>query len=277
MGIISWDKKNQRLSGVLGAIVGDYVGSRFEFNNHKSKVFEFFHDQCFFTDDTVMTLAIAQALYEIQDEEINEIEMTDKLIFYMQKLGRKYENAGYGGRFIGWLRAKNPVPYMSLGNGSAMRVSSVPYFYKGTELVEKVAKITAKISHNHPEGIKGAVCTAILMELAYQGATKEEIKNMAKQYYYVDFSLDEIRDEYKFDETCEGTIPYSIVAFLESDGFEDAIRNAISIGGDSDTLACITGAIAGAYYGVPNNIRKIIKESLKGYPDLDKIIEKLEI
>lgn len=269
----SMKARSMRLGCILGAIIGDFVGSRFEFNNCRSKNFEFFHKECEFTDDTVMTLAILKALNKAINLNINKPEELIKN--YMISFGKNYEDAGYGLMFQRWLYTPPHNPYNSLGNGSAMRVSSVPYFYDTLENVRAAAEITASVTHNHPEGIKGAVCTAELIHMALAGYLMDEIKEAAKKYYYVDFTLDEIRDDFKFDETCEGTVPYAIVAFLESTSFEDAIRNAISIGGDSDTIACITGSIAGAFYGVPSEMEYYILNELKKQLMLYGAIEEL--
>lgn len=239
---------------MLGAIIGDIVGSRFEFDNIKTKEFKFFARTCYFTDDSVMTLSIAKALLEANDDFSNLSELTIK---YMQEIGRCYPDCGYGGRFFTWMFSNNPSPYYSFGNGSAMRVSAVAYVGKSLEEVKELSKKVTEITHNHPEGLKGAEATAVAIFLAKNGKTKEEIKKYINDNYYkLDFTLDEIRPTYRFNEICQDTVPQAIEAFLESNGFEDAIRNAISIGGDSDTLAAITGSIAEAFYGVPKDIKK---------------------
>lgn len=253
---------------MIGAIIGDIVGSRFEFNNHKSKEFELFTDECEATDDSIMTLAVAKAIMETEKKMkplLNGCEKNDEYnallenmaIKYMQEIGRKYPYCGYGGMFWHWVFSDNPKPYDSYGNGAAMRISPVGFFagteYELRELSEKVTAVT----HNHKEGIKGAEAVALSIFMAKQGASKEEIRNEINENYYgLDFTIDEIRDTYKFNETCQGTVPQAIVAFFESSSFEDAIRTAISVGGDSDTLAAITGSIAEAYYGVPEEIEK---------------------
>jgi ADP-ribosyl-[dinitrogen reductase] hydrolase len=234
-------------SKVIGAIVGDIVGSIYEFNNIKSKDFPLFGDGCEFTDDSIMTIATMQAL-------MNGATAQDFITAY-QTLGNKYPSS-YGNRFQGWLVDKDPQPYNSWGNGSAMRVSPVAWFYDDLADVERVAEVSASVTHNHPEGIKGAQATAAAIFMARTGKSKQEIKSyIEKKYgYLLDFSLGDIRNSYSFDESCEGTVPQAIVAFLESTDFEDSIRNAVSLGGDSDTLAAITGSIAEAFYGVPANI-----------------------
>lgn len=178
-------------------------------------------------------------------------------IKYMQEIGRKYPYCGYGGMFWHWVFSDNPKPYNSYGNGAAMRISPVGFFAVTEYELRELSKIVTAVTHNHEEGIKGAEAAALSIFLAKRGATKEEIRNEINENYYgLDFTIDEIRDTYKFNETCQGTVPQAIVAFFESSSFEDAIRTAISVGGDSDTLAAITGSIAEAYYGVPEEIEK---------------------
>jgi len=234
---------------MLGAIIGDIVGSIYEWRNIKMKEFPLFGEKCVFTDDTVMTIAVAEGL-------MNGGRPND-FINAMKRLGRMYPNAGYGGHFRSWLLKDDSDPYNSWGNGSAMRVSPVSWMFDTLEATEYTAEISASVTHNHPEGIKGAQATAAAIFLARNGKLKEEIKTYIESKYGYDLNktLDEIRPSYKFDESCQGTVPEAITAFLESDGFEDAIRNAISLGGDSDTLAAITGSIAEAAYGVPDEIK----------------------
>ena len=232
---------------MLGAIYGDIVGSVFEFNNIRTKDFELFSEKSKFTDDTVMTLAVADALLHL--DMARDIErFKNILIEKMHCYGDKYPYAGYGGHFRFWLREKQTGPYGSYGNGSAMRVSPVAWYANSLEECLDFAKASAEVTHNHPEGIKGAVVTAGATYLAKTGATMDEIKAFVAKYYKIDFTLDEIRPTYEFNETCQDTVPQAMQAFFESISFEDAIRNAISIGGDSDTLAAITGAVAEAYY-----------------------------
>ena len=239
---------------MLGAVCGDIIGSIYEVDNIKTKKFELFSPLDSFTDDTVMTCAIAEASFNyLKTKDLNSFR--DDCVFYMQKFGRANINAGYGGTFIRWLVSPNPLPYNSYGNGSAMRVSSVAYVAKSLEEAKKLARISASVSHNHPEGIKGAECVASAIWLAKNGASRENIrKYIEDNYYKLNFTIDKIRDNYKFDVSCQGSVPQAIVAFLESTCFEDAIRNAVSIGGDSDTIAAICGSIAEAYYGIPQNI-----------------------
>ena len=242
---------------MIGAILGDVVGSIYEFDNIKTKEFELFDKECFFTDDSVMTIAIAEALMQYENIDENNIdEFKENLITVMHKIGVKYPRCGFGGRFRIWMFLNERTPYNSYGNGSAMRVSSVGWYAKSLEETELIAKVTAAVSHNHPEGIKGAVATAGAVFLARTGATMDEIKKYIAKYYTIDFTIDEIRPVYKFNETCQETVPQAMQAFFESESFEDAIRNAISIGGDSDTLAAITGAMAEAYYGIPDDLKE---------------------
>lgn len=247
---------------MLGAIVGDIVGSPYEFNNHRSKDFPLFTRASFVTDDSIMTLALAKALMETarnldrEDEAFYPL-LSEMAVKYMQEVGRPYPDCGYGGRFFSWIYSDQPQPYRSYGNGAAMRVSPAGFFAESLEEAIKLSYTVTAVSHNHPEGIKGAEATAVAIFLARQGTSLEDISCYIQDHYYdLDFSLDEIRPVYRFNETCQKTVPQAIQAFLESHSFEDAIRNAISIGGDSDTLAAITGAMAQAYYGVPPDIRK---------------------
>lgn len=246
---------------MLGAIVGDIAGSRFEVNNIKTKDFELFTNECRMTDDGLMTIAVGKALIEAKRFAPIGVDPSEKdikrfAIKYMQSLGRQYINAGFGGNFYYWLLTDNPEPYGSFGNGAAMRVSPVGYFARTKEEVKELSRMVTEISHDHEEGIKGAESTSMAVYMARRGYTKSEIREEMKGYYNIDFSLEDIRESYSFDVTCQGSVPQAIVAFLEASSFEDAIRNAISIGGDSDTIAAIAGAIAAAYYGVPDDIRE---------------------
>lgn len=239
---------------MLGAIIGDIVGSRFEWYNRKSKEFELFTADCRFTDDTVMTLAIGKALLE---SAVDYEDLKDKAIFWMQKFGRKYPSACYGGSFRQWLYTLNPKPYNSWGNGSAMRVSGCGLVAASLEETVRLARRVTEVTHNHPEGIKGAEATAVAIYLAKTGSSIAEIKDYINRHYYnIDFTLADIRETYRFDVSCQGSVPQALEAFFESVSFEDAIRNAISIGGDSDTIGAITGSIAQAYYGIPADIRE---------------------
>ncbi len=234
---------------MLGAMFGDIVGSVYEFDNIKTKDFPLFRSDCFFTDDSVMTAAVAEALLASDAREDMET-FKAVLVRTMHRYGEAYPDAGYGGRFSLWLAQKSDAPYHSLGNGSAMRVSPVAWYARSLAEALTLAEATASVTHNHPEGIKGAACTAGAVFLARTGASREEIRSFIEEYYTMDFTLDEIRPRYTFNETCEDTVPEALMAFLESESFEDAIRLAVSLGGDSDTLAAITGSVAEAYYGM---------------------------
>lgn len=247
---------------MLGAIIGDIVGSIYERNPIKTKNFEFWGAGCTFTDDTVMTLAVADAILEhLREKE----EFKETLVKKMQAFGRKYPFAGYGKSFANWIYSECPEPYNSFGNGSAMRVSACAWLFGDLQSVIQCARQSAEVTHNHPEGIKGAEAVAAAVFLAKNKHSKEEIKKYIEDNYYpLNMKLNEIRQIYHFDVTCQGTVPQAIIAFLESESFEDAIRNAVSLGGDSDTLAGITGSIAEAYYGIP----KDIQEKAMGYLDV---------
>ncbi len=238
---------------MYGAILGDIIGSPFEFDRgEKTKDFDLFSRGCNFTDDSVMTIAVAEALLAVgPDASVADIE--EAVASNMQDWGRRYPHAGYGGSFRRWLKEKNPKPYGSFGNGSAMRVSASGWLYDSIERTREVARATANVTHNHPEGIKGAEATASAIFFARNGASKEFIKDYISSEFGYDLNrtLDQIRPTYHMDETCQKTVPEAIIAFLESENFEDAIRNAVSLGGDTDTLAAITGSIAEAYFGIP--------------------------
>lgn len=233
---------------MLGAIAGDIIGSRFEHAGIKSKDFELFNQQSVFTDDTVHTIAVADSL-------LHKIPYQDKFREYFHY----YPNAGYGSHFRRWAKSSQSAPYGSYGNGSAMRVSPVAWFYDTLDEVLEEARHCAESTHNHPEGIRGAQAVAGALFIARKGANKTEIRDYIQNSFAYDLSLtlDQIRPNYTFDVTCQGSVPQAFVAFLESTDFEDAVRNAVSLGGDSDTQACIAGAIAEAYYGgLPTLIAK---------------------
>lgn len=241
---------------MLGAIIGDIVGSRFEWNNYKGKDFDFLTYKCSPTDDSIMTLAIAQAILKSKPDHS---DLSMKAVRYMQQMGNLYPHptGGYGGFFRKWLKSKDPKPYKSFGNGAAMRVSACGFAAKDLVDAKIMSRMVTAVTHNHPEGIKGAEATTVVIYLARSGKSMLEIRDVIdKEYYPMNFTLDSIRDSYGFDETCQGTVPQALMAFFESKDFEDAIRNAISIGGDSDTLAAITGGVAEAFYGIPAEIRK---------------------
>lgn len=239
---------------IIGAVIGDVIGSVFEWNNIKTTDFHLFNPKCDFTDDTVLTIAVADCI-------LNKKDFAKTIWEY----GRKYRGRGYGGSFKNWLQEDNLKPYGSFGNGSAMRASAVGFAFNDIETVMKVAKQSAEVTHNHPEGIKGAQATATAIFLSRQGKSKQEIKDYIIQTfeYNLDFTLDKIRPTYNFDVTCQGSVPQAIVAFLESSDFENAIRLSISIGGDSDTIACITGGIASAFYKqIPTEIMDFVVDKL---------------
>ena len=241
---------------MYGAILGDIIGSPFEFDRgDKTKDFKLFSRRSHFTDDSVMTLAVCEALLKVgQDATVKEIE--DAVITSMQSWGRRYPHEGYGGYFRCWLTARHPEPYNSFGNGSAMRVSAAGWLYDSLEKTRVVAKATANVTHNHPEGIKGAEATASAIFMTRNGSSKEEIKKYIENEFHYDLNrtLDEIRPSFHMDETCQKTVPEAIIAFLEARDFEDAIRNAVSLGGDTDTLGAITGSIAEAYFGISETL-----------------------
>ena len=292
---------------MLGAIIGDIVGSIYEFDNIKTKEFEFFQKNMELTDDSAMTLAVANALMdtletgnecgfknlsrEISEEKLKLIqnkfgseinpktELEANAILRMVEIGNKYPFMSYGTRFRYWL--EEPIPYNSFGNGSAMRVSPVAYIGKNIEEVKFLSREVTKVSHNHEEGIKGAEATAIAIYMARNGSSKEEIKREMEKYYNLDFTYEDLVKNYGFDETCQGTVPEAIYIFLESKDFEDAIKTAISIGGDSDTLAAIVGSIAEAYYGIPGVLREKALSYMdsferKIYDEFEKLISKEE-
>ena len=235
---------------MLGALVGDIIGSPYEFYNTKSMDFELFTKWTKFTDDSVMTLAVAKWLMEDGEHSPRH------LIRCMQELGRRYPRAGYGGNFSCWLRQENPQPYNSWGNGAGMRVSPVGLYAKTLDEALELARITASVSHNHPEGIKGAQAIAASVYLCKEGQSKQKIKEYVEQTFGYNLSrtVDEIRPNYAFDVSCQGSVPEAIIAFLEGNSFEEVIRLAISIGGDSDTIGCMAGAIAACRYPIPDDI-----------------------
>jgi ADP-ribosylglycohydrolase len=229
----------QYIPTIIGAIAGDIIGAPYEWNRIKTTEFPLFSAESDFTDDTVLTIAVADSILSGKDFAAT-----------LRDYGRRYPNRGYGGFFRHWLHSDNPRPYGSFGNGSAMRASPTGFAASTLEEAVQLAQHSAEVTHNHPEGIKGAQATAAAIYLARTGCTKQQIRDYVTRAfgYDLDFTLDEIRPTYRFNETCQQTVPQAIVAFLESTDYESAIRLAISLGGDSDTLACITGGIAAAYY-----------------------------
>ncbi|HET6604663.1 MAG TPA: ADP-ribosylglycohydrolase family protein [Xanthomonadaceae bacterium] len=248
---------------MIGAIAGDIIGSVYEHSPIKTRDFPLFSAQSGFTDDSVLTVAIADAI-------LSRTPYVDSV----QRWGRKYPGAGYGASFHRWLLAPDAGPYNSWGNGAAMRVSAVGFAFPTEDEVLRQAKMTAEITHDHPEGIKGAQATALAVFLARTGSDRETIRARiaALAGYDMERTVDGIRPSYAFDISCQGTVPEAIIAFLDSQSYEDAVRNAVSLGGDSDTLACITGGIAEAFYGgVPDAIRDEVRAALT--PDLWSVVE----
>ena len=242
---------------MYGAILGDIIGSPYEFDRGgKTKVFPLFSEYSEFTDDTVMTVAVAEALLDSRDDEADEV-IRNRIVDRMQQWGRRYPYAGYGARFIWWLQDSDPKPYNSWGNGSAMRVSAAGWLYDDMDTVLRMAKLSAEVTHDHPEGIKGAQSIAAAIFLARTGSTKAQIKSYITENFGYDLSrtCDEIRPGYYHVESCQETVPEAITAFLEGENFEDVIRTAVSLGGDCDTLTAIAASVAEAYYGVPEELK----------------------
>lgn len=256
---------------MYGAIIGDIVGSRFEFDRgNKSREFELLGKGCEFTDDTVMTVAVAEALMEA-GKDADEKTVKELLIRSLKKWGQKYPDAGYGARFIDWVLSDDPKPYGSYGNGSGMRVSPAGWLYDSMERTREVARWTAEITHNHPEGIKGAESTAAAIFMARNGASQKEISDYIEKEFGYDLSrtLDEIRPNYHHVEDCMKTMPEAFECFLESESYESCLRNVMYIGGDTDTLCAIAGAIAEAYWGIPEGM---IKDVGKYLPEDIKVV-----
>ncbi len=259
---------------MYGAIIGDIVGSPYEFDRSpKRKEFPLFSRYSRYTDDSMMTIAVAEALMDTLGA--SDGERREALIRSMQKWGRRYPDAGYGGRFYDWIFRRNPMPYNSWGNGSAMRVSSTGWLYDTLEKTQDAAKDTAEVTHNHPEGIKGAVAVASVIWLARNGSTKDEIRKYVEENFYpLKKTCDQIRPKYHFDVSCQGTVPPAITAFLEGESFEDVIRTAVSLGGDCDTLTCIAGGMAEAFYGVPEELKEECRKRLE--PDMAQVLDRFE-
>lgn len=267
---------------MLGAIIGDIVGSIYEFNNIKTTDFPLFSPGCNFTDDTIMTVATADAILHDKDFATTYQEWGKRYPFPM---------GGYGGNFSIWLRSAKPQPYNSFGNGAAMRVGPTGWAFNSLKEVQREAQRSARCSHNHTEGLKGAMATASAIYLSRTGTPKQEIKQYIERNFGYDLSrtTDEIRPIYKFNESCQGTVPEALICFLEGENFEHAIRLAISLGGDSDTLTAITGSIAEAYHGIPDNIvettlaylpgemRDIVHEFNKKYNDEKKRVRHIPL
>ena len=261
---------------MYGAILGDIIGSPYEFDmGDKTKNFPLFSQRSEFTDDTVMTIAVAGAFLSIpveaRDEDIRR-EVVQWMLFY----GRRYPNSGYGTRFRRWLMEAEPQPYGSFGNGSAMRVAPVAWLYQDLDTVRRMARLSAEVTHNHPEGIKGAEATAAAIFMARTGSTKAQIRSFVEREFGYDLSrtCDEIRPGYYHVESCQETVPEAITAFLEGESFEDVIRTAVSLGGDCDTLTCIAGSMAEAFYGVPEELKQECRSRLT--QDLLVVLDRFE-
>ncbi|MBR6332508.1 MAG: ADP-ribosylglycohydrolase family protein [Dehalococcoidales bacterium] len=245
---------------MFGALIGDIIGSRFETNNIKSKEFDLFTDECHFTDDSVLTLAVAKAVLDVRNGPIPAYPdlLSDYVKKYMRYLGRAFVNAGYGKRFLEWVMDDDKEAYGSIGNGAAMRIGPVGYaFYRSADMTAYVKAATA-VTHNTQQAIKGAeaVCRAIAMALREE--SQEKIREYISLHYYpLNESMEWYRENYVNDLSCDGTVPVALTAFIEAESFEDAIRNAISVGGDSDTIAAITGSVAGAFFAIPQQIKKV--------------------
>lgn len=265
---------------LIGAIAGDIIGSVYEWNNAKKKEdVQFFKTGCKFTDDSVLTCAVANWLIERSELTGDSEDLFEHcvLVKNLKNFAKRYPYAGYGGMFRKWFQGDEQIPVNSFGNGAGMRVSPVPYYCESLDSVKRWAKASAEVTHNHPEGIKGAQAISVAVWAASRGLSKEEIKDTIVGEFGYDLSkgLDEIGQHvHKFDATCQVTVPEAIIAFLNSENYEDAIEKAILVGGDSDTIACMTGAIAGAYYGVPDYI---VRQAMSYLPsDLAEIVVKFE-
>jgi len=262
---------------MYGAILGDIIGAPYEFDRgNKTKDFPLFSSESEFTDDTVMTIAVAEAFMEAIPCGATEPEIKGMLVKKMQEYGKRHPYAGYGSRFSRWLSDYDPAPYNSYGNGSAMRVSSVAWLYNDIISVVNAARISAEVTHNHPEGIKGAQATAAAVFLARTGASKEQIKFFIQGEFGYDLSrsCDQIRPTYRHVESCQETVPEAITAFLEGESFEDVIRTAVSLGGDCDTLTAIAGSIAEAFYGVPEKLKDECRNRLTA--DLGAVLHRFD-
>ncbi len=273
--ILTLTNKHKGGCAMYGAILGDIIGSPYEFDmGDKTKDFPLFNSRSYFTDDSVMTIAVAEALMDSFGESDEKVKET--LVRSMQKWGHRYPGAGYGLRFFGWLEEEEPQPYGSYGNGSAMRVAAVGWLYDSLEETRKYARLSSEVTHNHPEGIKGAESVASAIFLARCGHSKEEIRDyiLSEFGYDLSRSCDEIRPTYYHVESCQETVPEAITAFLEGEDFEDVIRTAVSLGGDCDTLTCIAGSMAEAYYGVPEELKAECRLRLS--EDLMEVLERFE-
>ena len=261
---------------MYGAILGDIIGSPYEFDQGgKTKDFPLFSPDSTYTDDTVMTVAVAGSFLDMQFAEDDDVTR-DRLVYYMKDWASRYPHAGYGGRFLQWLRSVDPKPYNSWGNGSAMRVSAIGWLFEDLAMTRAMARLSAAVTHNHPEGIKGAEATAAVIYLARNGSSKAEIRDFVQSVFGYDLSrtCDEIRPGYCHVESCQETVPEAITAFLEGESFEDVIRTAVSLGGDCDTLTCIAGSMAEAFYGVPQELKEACVERLPR--DIRRILQRFD-
>ena len=260
---------------MFGAILGDMIGAPYEFDRGgKTKDFPLFCEESQFTDDTVMTIAVAEALMDTPGQPDDAVRAA--LVRSMRKWGRRYPDAGYGGMFCRWLAADDPRPYGSFGNGSAMRVSGAGWLFDALEQTRRAARLSAEVTHNHPEGVKGAEAVACAIFLARTGGGKDEIRDFIVREFGYDLSrtCDEIRPGYRHVESCQQTVPEALTAFLEGADFEDVIRTAVSLGGDCDTLTCIAGSIAEALYGVPEPLKAECRGRLP--EDMRTVLDRFE-
>lgn len=258
-----------------GAIIGDIVGSRYEHVSTKDKNFKLFSSWSHFTDDSLATIAVAQALVDAKDK--GENMLAEATVARLQAMGKSYPLVGWGHNFKIWLNTQSPKPYGSFGNGAAMRISPVAYAAKSEEEVKKFSRIVTCVSHDHPEGIKGAECVAMCTYLALRGVGKEDIYKRIIDDYYPDIAeltYDDLLKNYTFDISCQGSVPQAMFCFYIGEGFEDVIRTAVSIGGDSDTIAAMAGAVAEAYYGIPAHLKEFARRYLK--PELSVMVDELE-
>ena len=261
---------------MYGAILGDIIGIPYEFDRgSKTKDFPLFSETSEFTDDTVMALAVAEALMDITPQSTDE-QIRQRITFLMRFHGRRYPHAGYGVRFSRWLHSYHPKPYGSFGNGSAMRVAAAGWLFDDLDTVLRMARLSSEVTHDHPEGIKGAQATAAAIFLARRGESKAAIRSYIAKTFGSDLSrsCDEIRPTYHHVESCQETVPEAVTAFLEGCDFEDVIRTAVSLGGDCDTLTCIAGSIAEAFYGVPEELKEQCRSRLT--PDLLAVLQRFD-
>lgn len=245
---------------MVGAIIGDIAGSRFEFDNHLSKDFDLFAEDCRPTDDSVLTVAVGRAIWE-SDGKWEELEGNASL--FLRQFGKRYPDAGYGERFRKWMYNDRAPAYHSFGNGAAMRVSAAGFAARSQEEARLLAHKVTCVTHDHPEGLKGAESVAVAIFLARQRWEKDRIRAFIEDNYYkIGFTPEDLRGRYSFDESCQNTVPQAFCAFFAGRDFEDVVRTAVSIGGDSDTIAAIAGSVAEAYYGVPEPLRRAVYAKL---------------